>query len=348
MKKQISFSSFNLYNLQRPGEPMYLGNQYTQEEYDAKIEWTAGRLSKMDADIIGFQELWNGRCLEEAFQLAGLSADYSLFTEPGADRRISVALAVRSDLDVGQPVWIKDFPEELVLRKRGNNGSDDHESDYEVSVEIDRFSRSLLQLEVSQNPPAYPSGLPAIQFFVAHLKSKMPMDLDSEERSNDSIRKHRTALGSALSTIRRTAEAAALRIVLNKIMYETDTPVVLLGDLNDSQLSVTTAIITEQPRYNVYLSSRTGQRSDRGLYSASTLQEYRSLRDVYYTYIHDEQRESLDHILVSEQFYDHSRKRIWSFREMRVWNDHLDEGRKGSPASDHGIILASFDYNPYE
>ena len=133
----------------------------------------------------------------------------------------------------------------------------------------------------------------------------MAMSLDREERQQDAIRAHSKALGSALSTIRRSAEAAALRVLLNKVMKKTDTPVVVLGDLNDAQLSV---------------------------------------RDVYYTYIHDGQRESLDHILVSEQFYDYSQRRIWSFREMRLFNDFLDDA--DAATSDHALITAKFDYKP--
>jgi predicted extracellular nuclease len=124
-------------------------------------------------------------------------------------------------------------------------------------------------------------------------------------------------------------------------------PTVLLGDLNDGSLSVTTEMISDRPRYRVVEKSRAGERSDRGLYSVERLQQYRSMRDVYYTYVFEEKRESLDHILVSEEFYDHSRKRRWSFREMEVWNDHLNrESLEAEGASDHGIVRACFDWNP--
>ena len=43
-KRDISFASVNLYNLQRPGVAMYRGKTYSQAEYDAKIQWTAGIL----------------------------------------------------------------------------------------------------------------------------------------------------------------------------------------------------------------------------------------------------------------------------------------------------------------
>ena len=338
MSHDVSFATFNLYNLQLPDRPMYRGKRYTQAQYDKKIDWTAKMLRSIDADVIAFQELWSPAALQAAFVAANLIDAYRIVT-PDAEnpRQISVALAVRQPLRVSYSRWIRDFPDDLVLRKR--RASTTAEPDYQLSVAISRFSRPVLRATV-----AFPDDDPSIALYVAHLKSKLAMRLDDEEGDDPGIRAHSTAIGSALSTIRRTAEAAALRVLLNGTMRDTQTPVAVLGDLNDGDRSVTTSIITEQPRYKLFASSRAGRRSDRGLYAASTLQQYRSLSDDYYTHIHNDQRESLDHILVSEQFYDHSSNRVWSFRELRVMNDQLDDD--DASTSDHAPIITSFDYNP--
>lgn len=44
---------------------------------------------------------------------------------------------------------------------------------------------------------------------------------------------HANALGQAMSTIRRTAQATALRVLLTEVMKGTVTPVIVLGDVND-------------------------------------------------------------------------------------------------------------------
>ncbi|MBN2056522.1 endonuclease/exonuclease/phosphatase family protein [bacterium] len=336
MARELSFATFNLYNLQLPGVPMYQGNTYTQEEYDRKLSWTAIMLQVLDADVIGFQELWSPQCLVDAFSAAALSDQYELFHQDNGGTGISVAAAVRRPLIGSNQQWIKKFPDDLILKKRQPGST--LEPDYTVSVTIDAFSRPVLKMLVT------PQHGPDFELFVAHLKSKMPMLLDRDEAAIEAVRKNSSAIGTALSTIRRTAEAAALRVLLNHSMRDTDTPVVVMGDINDSQLSVTTCIITEQPPYRLYLASQAGRTSDRGLYTVATLQEYRSMRDVYYTHIHEGGRESLDHILVSEQFYDHSNKRQWSFKEMRVINDHLDDTLKHT--SDHGVVKATFIYKP--
>ena len=74
------------------------------------------------------------------------------------------------------------------------------------------------------------------------------------------------------------------------------------------------------------------------------MQQLGSLSDFLYTHNHHGVREVLDHILVSEQFYDHSRNRHWAFRDMQVWNDYLDDDDKST--SDHGVVRAAFDWHP--
>jgi predicted extracellular nuclease len=187
-----------------------------------------------------------------------------------------------------------------------------------------------------------------ISVYVAHFKSKAPSKLYLEDwyRSDKSYySRHSSALGAAVSTIRRTAEAAALRMILTDEMKGNENPVVVLGDLNDSQHSNTNNILIGQPNYLLSGLSKGG--SDTALYTAGTLQEYRSLRDVYYTHIHQNVRESLDHILVSQEFYDNSRKRIWAFKGMELFNDHLNaDDHKENGTSDHGIVRATFEYRP--
>ncbi len=109
-------------------------------------------------------------------------------------------------------------------------------------------------------------------------------------------------------------------------------------------MSNTANILTDQPAYLVGDSLGGG---DVALYTAQTLQEYRDTRDVYYTHVHQDFRESLDHILVSEQLYDNSKKRKWLFDGLVVNNDHLNfDDHKDSGTNDHGIIRASFKYKP--
>lgn len=127
-------------------------------------------------------------------------------------------------------------------------------------------------------------------------------------------------------------------------MKDNDTPLIVLGDINDGQLSNTANILTDQPRYLLGESKGGG---DVALYTAQSLQQLRDTRDVYYTHVHENMRESLDHIFVSEQFYDNSRKRVWLFDGLSINNDHLNaDNHKQDGTNDHGIIRAVFKHRP--
>lgn len=341
----LKLATFNLRNLTLPGETVYTTpNYYDQEDYDRKVNWIGNRIVELDADIIGFQELWKVAALEECFRSAGMAEEYEIVgRDAPSPAQVQVAVAVRKGTLRGTPVWHDSFPEgtKFIKRKPTRDGVED----FEMLVQMNGFSRPVLEVRVKPKQ----RGAPEMNVFVAHLKSKRPIDLDLPERRalppEDEV-----AIGSALSMVRRVTEAAALRKLLNERMLGNDEGFVVLGDLNDDYLSVTTTMVTGDPSYKLFEASRVGSKpsksGDLGLYGAQLLKEYRSLRNVYYTHIFNNKLETLDHILVSEQFYDHSPRRVWSFHDARYINDHLDDERTAKITTDHGILLASFDYRP--
>lgn len=337
---RFSVATFNLYNLQLPGEAMNpFQKPWTRTEFDRKVSWTARVLETVDADIVGLQELWDAEAMAEVLGRQALRDRYDLLAEPATGGRIVCAALVRKGLLRGTPRWVADFPDAVRLE---SSDSLDPQAPA-ISVRVPGFSRPVLHFQV-----ALRDDPPLTEVFVAHLKSKLPTQVNGEpwyDADPETFRDHRNALGAAISTIRRTAEATALRVLLTEVMKGTETPVLVVGDLNDGALSNTQNIITEQPNYLVG-ESRGG--ADVGLYSAQTLQEYRDSRDVYYTHVHQDLRESLDHVLVSEQFYDHSLRRLWLFDGLAISNDHLnDEDHRERGTGDHGIVKVGFRWRPY-
>jgi len=337
-RTQISFAACNLYNLNEPGLPMYRDSSgWSQGEYEKKIAWTAQALNTSPADVWAFQELWHEDSLAKVVDAAGLANNVTLLIPPNhSGGRIVCAAAVRKEWLIGEPEWIVDFPEIFRLSSQG----DDPQTPA-IDVQINQFSRPVLHFEIKPR-----SNGKRIHVYVCHFKSKGPTQIYREDwYARDVYSRHSEAIGGAISTIRRTAEATALRLMLTERLKDSDTPVIILGDLNDSQHSNTLNILTGQPNYLLSGLSRGG--SDVDLYSVSTLQEYRSMRDVYYTHVFKNTRESLDHILVSEQFYDNSRKRLWAFKGMYIRNDHLNtDNHKEMGSTDHGIVRATFEYRP--
>ncbi|MFZ2503591.1 MAG: endonuclease/exonuclease/phosphatase family protein, partial [Nocardioides sp.] len=313
---------------------------WTHTEYRRKVVWTGNQLRDLGADIVGLEELWHAQAIADVLREVNLDDDYDVLSAPATGERIVCAALVRKGLLRGDPVWIDRFPEAMMLRS-----TEDDPDAPGIAVNLAGFSRPVLAFDVAlrERPPL-------TRVYVAHFKSKRPVRIDEEPWFNAdpaTYRTHAPALGSALATIRRTAEATALRIILNETMKGTVTPTIVLGDLNDGHHSNTLNIVTGQPRYLVGESRGGG---DTALYSAQSLQEYRDSRDVYYTHVHDDHRESLDHVLVSEQFYDNSLRRVWLFDGLIVNNDHLNDtddfAHKAAGSSDHGPVRVRFRYRP--
>ena len=338
--KYISFATFNLYNLNEPTLPIYNDrNGWSQNQYKAKIAYTAAALKRTNADVFGFQELWHHKSLKQAFLNDRLHNDYDLVVPNNhCGEKIVCAAAIRKDLLVSEPQWIDKFPTYYKLSSQG----DDSQSP-QINVDIEAFSRPVLRMEIKPRKNRKP-----IVVFVCHFKSKSPARVYKEKwyRNNEDLYKpHSKALGSAISTIRRTAEATALRLMLTDLMKKTNTPVVVMGDINDGQHSNTLNIVTGQP--NFLLSGLQTGGSDVDLYTAQTLQQYRSQRDVYYTHVFNNTRESLDHVLFSQEFYDNSNKRIWAFKALTINNDHLNyDNHKQTGTNDHGVVKVTFEYKP--
>ena len=131
-----------------------------------------------------------------------------------------------------------------------------------------------------------------------------------------------------------------MRLMLKDEMKGSTTTVIVLGDINDGQMSNTANILTDQPRLP---GGRLARRRRRGPVHRADAAGVPGHRDVYYTHVHQDFRESLDHILVSEQLYDNSRKRKWLFDGLVINNDHLNfDDHKESGTSDHGVVKVSF------
>lgn len=168
--KTLSIATFNLYNLNLPDLPLYTdSNGWSEQEYERKIAWTASQLKLIDADVVGFQELWHGQALVAAVEAAGLAADYDVVVPDNADGKgIVCAAIVRRGLLEGESEWIADFPEDFVLKAKG----DDPQTP-QISVNIHGFSRPVLHFTIRPREDEA-----AMHMYVCHLKSKQPTRID--------------------------------------------------------------------------------------------------------------------------------------------------------------------------
>ncbi|MEB3279743.1 MAG: endonuclease/exonuclease/phosphatase family protein [Lyngbya sp.] len=123
-------------------------------------------------------------------------------------------------------------------------------------------------------------------------------------------------------------------------------PVIVLGDVNDSGLSVTTQIVTGQPPWEKLPFEKKKKIWDVLLYSVKDIQARQSYGDFYYTHIYNGYYEALDHILVSQEWVAQNPGRLGQVEYVSLLNDHLiDEtlsyDEVESWQSDHAQVVAT-------
>ena len=65
---QFTIASFNVKNLIGADQEYYRFQSYTPEEHAWKVDWMADQLLSMDADIVGFQEIFDAEALAEVIE----------------------------------------------------------------------------------------------------------------------------------------------------------------------------------------------------------------------------------------------------------------------------------------
>ncbi len=281
---QFSIASFNLKNLIGPDKEYYQFQIYTPEEYAWKRDWTASQLIDLDADVIGFQEVFEEDALRDVvaeasrrakalndavipdrgkayhrkviFEKLGVDPwdDAALAFAPNAadegvpgERRPGVAVLSRLGF-VGTPEVIQDLDQPLDIPFQALRGMDSALDGGHYTLR--RLSRPILKVRV-------PVGDHVVTLFNCHLKSKLgeyirPEGADfAPEEDLTRYDPVGRAMGSLRAAVRRMAEAWVLR---REIVAELDAgnPVVAVGDFNDGEHAVSAEIVAGEIPFRNY------------------------------------------------------------------------------------------------
>ncbi|MEL7132441.1 MAG: endonuclease/exonuclease/phosphatase family protein [Pseudomonadota bacterium] len=275
----FTISSFNVKNLIGPDQEYYRFQAYTPEEYAWKVNWLSEQLQTMDADIVGFQEIFE----EEALRAVIDAADSEGIADnaehiPGQDKRYrrkaifrklayrpytDAALAVAANVNDGDPGQRR--PGVAILSRFGFVGAPEVIQDLAEPVDINfgpmgpdgggnfgltRLSRPILKVRV-------PMGRHVITVFNCHLKSKLgefvrrpgePFPAEIDLTHYDPVGR---ALGGLRSALRRMAEAWVLRRAIVEEL-SLGHPVMVLGDFNDGEHAVSSEIISGEHPFKNY------------------------------------------------------------------------------------------------
>lgn len=282
MTERAKVASFNVKNLIGPDREYYEFQSYTPEEYSWKKAWLADQIVQMDADVIGFQEIFEEEALRDVVDEADARGaarnaasipdnskpysgkaifsrlDYTSYegaalafapnsADPGTpgQRRPGVAILSRLGFD-GRPEIIQDLDQPLTIPFGALRGLEGEAGSYTVR----RLSRPILKARV-------PIRGQNVTVFNCHLKSKLGEYLvpegadyapEADLTNYDPVGR---AMGSLRAALRRMAEAWILR---REIVAELRAghPVIAMGDFNDGEHTVSSEIIAGEVPFRNY------------------------------------------------------------------------------------------------
>ncbi|WP_163848757.1 endonuclease/exonuclease/phosphatase family protein [Pseudooceanicola aestuarii] len=277
---EFTIASFNVKNLIGPDREYYRFQSYTPEEYAWKEDWLADQLLTLNADIVGFQEIFEEDALRDviaetdrrghasnAAAVPGKAARYhrkAIFRKLAYDDYANAALAFAPNVnDTGQPGQRR--PGLAILSRLGFDGAPEVIQDLATPVEIpfaeldggdagsfrlSRLSRPILKVRV-------PVGGRVVTVFNCHLKSKLgefPRPEGAAFAPEADLTRYDAAgraMGALRAALRRTAEAWVLRREILKVL-ERGEPVIALGDFNDGDHAVSSEIIAGEIPFRNY------------------------------------------------------------------------------------------------
>ncbi|SFU40006.1 endonuclease/exonuclease/phosphatase family protein [Pseudoduganella namucuonensis] len=332
MQQQIRFATFNVCNLAPAGAQLYDNLQpLTAEEYEAKAEWTAWQLDRLDADVVGFQEIFSQAALRDVLSRTRKYRDayHAGFDPDPLATRLTPNVALVSRLPLaGPPIVYTEFPHGV--------GADSGNPD------SDRFARAPLHAQV-----VLPNET-TVDVVVVHLKSRRPDYRGGECGADCGGDALNHALNYAMANLRslvwRGTEAVALRVLLSKLMRENRRPCIVMGDFNDTADAVTTTIVMgagaplPAKACGGAPDGEGGGLERRGrMFDCAQIQQRQDqLRHVGYTTVHEGQYSTIDHVLVSEEFHPDSPRAFAEVVDVTYLNDHLGDCKP--EVSDHGQV----------
>jgi endonuclease/exonuclease/phosphatase family metal-dependent hydrolase len=304
----------------------------TPAQYAQKLESLAAVILNLDPDVLAVQEVGSMASLNDLVHLLQGRYPHTRLSAHPDSRGIRVGFLSRLAIEDGEEIL--DFPLTGLPSVPGIDSQGN-------LIDVTNFSRGALRIQVRPK-----QELP-INLITAHLKSKLltfpsaaggprftPRDEDERARV------------AGIALLKRTAEAAALRVRANELLARnTRNSLMLLGDMNDVTDAATTQILQGPggseigtPGFN-----RPDQGDDIRLFNlAPLIPEARR-----YSRIYVGKKELIDHILVSQEMLPGQPRRVPTV------DSHVDgalpsvgdnpHARRGEPASDHAPVTALFE-----
>lgn len=310
MPHYLTIASANLFNFVAPPNAFYdFENIYDQAQWQAKCEWTKRQIERLNADIIGVQEVFSITAAETLFAELGYPYFVTVDTPHVEDDYIyskpAVALASRYPITHHQAVApLTSSPE----------------------LPAPNFSRQPIHAVIDVPVIGH------VAVYVCHLKSQRGTELAEGSITHP-------LLASWLSSQQRGWEALMLRLFMEQQYSQSPLPTVLMGDFNQSLTSDTTSLfikpVESEPPTLVLKDS----------WEVYQTRQPTTSRPA--THYHFAKGNVLDYILVSQELQIESPYSLVDSIDYTTLDHHLinPSFEQDKQASDHAFVSAKFQFS---
>jgi endonuclease/exonuclease/phosphatase family metal-dependent hydrolase len=338
---ELKIATFNLFNYLEPPNAAYEFERIlSAEQWQKKQRWISEYLREYQPDIIGFQEVFSPEALKELVAEQG----YHYFSV------------------VDQPQIIDDFIYKRPVVAIASRYPIVDVIAIEPNIELAQtlgltsnftFSRKILRATID---------IPHIgktDCYVVHFKSKRSM-LELDERNNDRSPEQTIieslkaqVAGSWGSTIQRGSEATLLMMNMIQRREETNQPMVLMGDFNNTLADgVLSHLLTNTLRFvsaidrDAYL-AKYCLHDAWDLFQAVLSHEDTEVNEVKAartpTHYFGATNSVLDYILLSCEFDANYHDSLYEVSAYHTYDRHLINPifERDGESTDHGIVLVS-------
>jgi endonuclease/exonuclease/phosphatase family metal-dependent hydrolase len=296
----FSVMTWNVENLFTPDPDAQLEDHIT---YAFKLNLLAEVILEANPDVVALQEVGRGSPLQD-LQIA-LSGAFPHLAESSFPDRRGIRVAYLSKVPIIHREDIINFPPGPATQVANTDANGQ-------PIPMTKMGCGALLIRVQKEERE-------ITIITAHLKSKLLTYKTASGKSTFSPRDENQRIqGASIALHRRTAEAVTLRTRINALLEENaNTPLILLGDLNDVPQAQTTLLLLGPSGSE--LGTRGFNRPDKGddarLFNlAAHIPEARR-----YSRVHHGRKELLDQILASVELFPPNEER----RRTKPWVDSL-------------------------
>ncbi|WP_428025371.1 endonuclease/exonuclease/phosphatase family protein [Arcobacter sp.] len=323
----IKFATFNLFQFTAPPFSWYFKkDKFTKEQWEKKLSWIKNQIKLMDADIIGFQEVFSIEELKELCKELGyeyfLNVDTPDINKKNPTIYTTTVLALASRFPI---ISNKNVRYDINSIKKHNFK--------------EKFAFSRIPIKAIIELP----NKTKIAVYVNHLKSNRLNEFEyifkKSTTLKEKIEKTKLALENNFSSAlkQRLIEASSLHMDIK----ESKIPTIFLCDLNDKEYSMTIDALTNKAYHEELEQDEFILFDAYNYYKKEVYNPHPEQKEIKRTptsyYFSDEN--VIDFIFVSDDL----KEKIVLYE---VFDKHLKRNRNGTLLeSDHAQVVCEIDIN---